>query len=108
MESLHDRYADSPEADRFPRPSFKVVMLYVDEETSIFRQLERAKIASLHNKRARDAGGRLRAFCCRAPPTPLVIVSCFMLNVEANALYKNKFAFHRVAMCKILASSKFK
>lgn len=32
-------------------------MLYVDEETSVARQLERAKIASLHNRRAMDAGG---------------------------------------------------
>lgn len=31
-------------------------MLYVDEETSIERQLERAKLASVHNKRVLDAG----------------------------------------------------
>ena len=37
-------------------------MLYVDEETSIKRQMARAEIASLHNKRIIDAGagGNLR------------------------------------------------
>jgi hypothetical protein len=33
-----------------------VVVLYVDEETSVQRQLERARVASLHNKRVMDAG----------------------------------------------------
>jgi len=62
LEALHDAHADDEGPDgcaRFPRPSFKVVMLYVDEETSISRQLRRAKIASLHNRRARDAGAGL-------------------------------------------------
>lgn len=31
-------------------------MLYVDEETSIKRQMSRGESASLHNKRAVDAG----------------------------------------------------
>lgn len=31
-------------------------MLYVDEETSIIRQMERAKVAKMHNKRVMDAG----------------------------------------------------
>ncbi len=43
--------------DPVPLPAFaQVVMLYVDEETSIERQLERAKLASAHNKRVLDAG----------------------------------------------------
>ena len=41
--------------------AFQVVMLYVDEDTSITRQMARAEIASLHNKRILDAGtGDLR------------------------------------------------
>ena len=31
-------------------------MLYVDEDTSILRQMSRAEIASVHNKRILDAG----------------------------------------------------
>lgn len=34
----------------------QVVVLYVDEETSIKRQLQRARVASLHNRRVLDAG----------------------------------------------------
>lgn len=53
---LYHRAADSPEEWRFPRPSFKVVVLYVDEEESVRRQMKRAQLASLHNKRVLDAG----------------------------------------------------
>lgn len=56
LQALHLDYADTTNAHRFPRPSFKVVMLYVDEETSIERQMQRARVASLHNKRVLDAG----------------------------------------------------
>ena len=34
----------------------QLVMLYVDEATSIKRQMARGEFASLHNKRAMDAG----------------------------------------------------
>ncbi|KAL4420036.1 hypothetical protein ABPG77_001286 [Micractinium sp. CCAP 211/92] len=60
---LHDKlmakslqHADTPEEWRFPRPSFKVVILYVDEEESVRRQMRRAQLAAMHNKRVMDAG----------------------------------------------------
>ncbi|KAL4430829.1 hypothetical protein ABPG75_006085 [Micractinium tetrahymenae] len=60
---LHDKlmalslqHADTPEEWRFPRPSFKVVILYVDEEESMRRQMRRAQLAAMHNKRVMDAG----------------------------------------------------
>jgi len=53
---LYHHNADGPDEWRFPRPSFKVVILYVDEEESVRRQSQRAKLASLHNQRALDAG----------------------------------------------------
>ncbi|PSC68866.1 adenylate kinase [Micractinium conductrix] len=60
---LHDklgvmslRHADTPDEWRFPRPSFKVVILYVDEEESVRRQMRRAQLAAMHNKRVMDAG----------------------------------------------------
>jgi hypothetical protein len=34
----------------------QVVVLYIDEETSIKRQLQRARVANLHNRRVLDAG----------------------------------------------------
>mmetsp|Transcript_15099 Transcript_15099/g.26786 ORF Transcript_15099/g.26786 Transcript_15099/m.26786 type:complete len:566 (-) Transcript_15099:1070-2767(-) len=56
LQELHLAFASTIHESQFPRPLFKVVMLYVDEETSIRRQLARAQIASVHNKRVIDAG----------------------------------------------------
>lgn len=56
LDELHGIFANTSHRNQFPRPLFKVVMLYVDEDTSIMRQLERAKLASVHNKRVLDAG----------------------------------------------------
>jgi adenylate kinase len=56
LDELHVAFASTTHRAQFPRPLFKVVMLYVDEETSILRQIERAKLASVHNKRVLDAG----------------------------------------------------
>lgn len=53
---LHLRHADTPEERHFPRPSFKVVVLYVDQQESVKRQMARAQLAALHNTRAMDAG----------------------------------------------------
>ena len=41
--------ADSP-------PPPQVVVLFIDEEASIRRQLQRARIANMHNRRVLDAG----------------------------------------------------
>lgn len=48
---LHHKAAEGPDEWRFPRPSFKVVILYVDEEESVKRQTKRAKLASLRKSR---------------------------------------------------------
>jgi len=53
LSELHD--PDSAEA-RWPRPSFKVVVLYVDQAESVRRQLARARLAATHNARVLDAG----------------------------------------------------
>ena len=42
--------------ERWPRPSFKVVVLYVDQAESVRRQLARARLAATHNARVLDAG----------------------------------------------------
>ena len=52
----HARNADQTDEWRSPRPSFKVVILYVDENESVKRQMKRAELTSLHNERVRDAG----------------------------------------------------
>ncbi|KAI8474928.1 MAG: hypothetical protein J3K34DRAFT_374708 [Monoraphidium minutum] len=62
LAALHRSHADGPLSAAFPRPSFKVVVLYVDEETSVRRQLQRAAQTQARNLRALDAGaGGLQA-----------------------------------------------
>ncbi|CAG9460843.1 unnamed protein product [Pedinophyceae sp. YPF-701] len=56
MTDQHHRYRGTPLASKFPRPSFKIVVLYVDEDTSIKRQQQRAQKAGIKNKRTLDAG----------------------------------------------------
>ncbi|KAG1678194.1 hypothetical protein FOA52_016131 [Chlamydomonas sp. UWO 241] len=53
---LHTAFAGTSREAQFPRPLFKVVLLYVTQETSIQRQMARAQMVSMHNVRARDAG----------------------------------------------------
>ena len=56
LHELHQRYADHPgAAARYPRPSFRVVILFVDEPTSVQRQLQRGVAAIQHRARALDA-----------------------------------------------------
>jgi len=59
LRDMHDVSYDTDDRGccRFPRPSFKVVVLYVDEKTSIERQVVRANKALSHNARMTDAGG---------------------------------------------------
>lgn len=53
LKELHLRYADHPVLrNSFPRPLFVVVVLYVDEEESVHRQMARGQRAA----RDRDAG----------------------------------------------------
>jgi len=62
LAALHAASADTASEWRFPRPSFKVVVLYVDQDISIARQLSRARTAATHNARVLDAGvGELHA-----------------------------------------------
>ena len=56
LHELHQRYADHPgSAARFPRPSVRVVILFVDEHTSVSRQLQRGLAATQFRARALDA-----------------------------------------------------
>lgn len=42
-----------------PQINQQVVILYVDEEESVRRQMRRAQLAAMHNKRVMDAGARI-------------------------------------------------
>lgn len=47
LKELHRRYADHPVLrNHYPRPLFIVVVLYVDEEESVRRQMARGQLAA--------------------------------------------------------------
>lgn len=54
--SLHSAHKESFHADRFLRPIFRIVVLYVDEPTAVSRQLKRGHEAEAHNARVADTG----------------------------------------------------
>lgn len=99
LNELHGMWATTVHEPQFPRPLFKVVMLYVDEETSIKRQMERAQAAHLHNKRVMDAGaGEL----WEQRATDLSIDKCkkrydiFKTHYGATMRLKQFFPFHLI------------
>ena len=57
LQELYMRNAEHPQSSaQFPRPNFKLVLLYVDEEESVRRQMARGTTATLVAQRAKDAG----------------------------------------------------
>ncbi|CAI7782314.1 unnamed protein product, partial [Closterium sp. NIES-53] len=71
---LHHKYLNTPLEAQFPRPIFRIAVLYVEEEESVRRQLARGRAAIQHNQRVVDSGiGELqevRATDLCAPPLP--------------------------------------
>ena len=53
---LHREYADTPLAANFRRPTVHVMVLFVDEKTSIDRQLYRGRQIEAHNKEVEATG----------------------------------------------------
>ncbi|MFO0803243.1 MAG: nucleoside monophosphate kinase [Gemmataceae bacterium] len=56
MLSLHKEHRGTPLADQFPKPLFRIAMLYVNEDVSVARQLKRGQEIREHNKRVRESG----------------------------------------------------
>ena len=56
MRELSRRYDATPLSRYFPRPRFRMCILYVDEHESIQRQLSRGRLALEHNKAAAESG----------------------------------------------------
>ena len=57
---IHEEYADGESADEHPRPMFQIALLFVEERTSIERQLHRGREIAHHNDLVRESGeGRL-------------------------------------------------
>jgi adenylate kinase len=56
MIELHRKYRGTPLAASFPKPLFRIAMLYVNEEVSVQRQLKRGRATIEHNKLVRETG----------------------------------------------------
>ena len=53
---LHRKHAGTPRAGKFRRPTVHVMVLYVDEKTSVKRQLKRGREIAKHNKKVKKTG----------------------------------------------------
>lgn len=61
ISNLHREYSATPLAGRFRRPTIHVMVLFVDEKTSVERQLFRGRETKAHNEEVRASGiGELR------------------------------------------------
>lgn len=61
MLRLHKEYRGTPNAKRFPKPVFRIAMLFVNEQVSVARQLKRGREIREQNKIIRETGiGTLR------------------------------------------------
>jgi adenylate kinase len=56
LADLHYQYLNTPLEHHFPRPIFRIAVLYVEEEESVRRQLHRGRAALAHNQRAKGSG----------------------------------------------------
>lgn len=56
MLDLRKRFAESRDLDHFPRPLFRIAVLFVEEKESIERQLKRGRQIIAHNQRVRETG----------------------------------------------------
>ncbi|GKT27694.1 putative multi-domain containing protein [Aduncisulcus paluster] len=56
MDERHHKFADSPNADLYFKPLFRIVVLYVNEVVSVERQIGRGKKVLAHNERVKASG----------------------------------------------------
>lgn len=56
MHELRKEFKHTPLKDFFPRPTFRICVLYVDEEISVNRQLMRGKLIQEHNAQVMRSG----------------------------------------------------
>jgi adenylate kinase len=56
MLRLQKEHRNTPLAEEFPKPLFRIAMLYVGEDVSVARQLKRGREILLHNERVRQTG----------------------------------------------------
>lgn len=57
LNDLRVEFRNTPHAERFPKCHFHILVLFVDENESVRRQLRRGQEALAHNERVRAEGG---------------------------------------------------
>lgn len=61
MLELRKEFAGTPDAEYFPKPIFRIAVLFVEEREAVERQLKRGREIISHNQRVRETGvGDLR------------------------------------------------
>jgi adenylate kinase len=56
MLELHNEYRNTPLARFFRKPMFRIALLFVSEEVSVQRQLQRGREKQEHNRQVRESG----------------------------------------------------
>lgn len=56
INQLHDDHVGTPLAEKFRRPTIHVMVLFIDEKTSVERQLHRGREIAQHNEEVRATG----------------------------------------------------
>jgi adenylate kinase family enzyme len=107
---LHLRHADNPAlSPRFPRPHFRVVVLFVDEAESVRRQLARGAHARTLHARALDAGVPHAAAAARATDASDAVARAryqvFRRHYATLLRLKERFPFTLVDACGSLADT---
>jgi adenylate kinase len=54
--ALRNKYAGTPHEDYFKKPHYHIVVLFVDQQESVRRQLYRGEQARIHNEKVRESG----------------------------------------------------
>lgn len=56
MRAMHDEYHSTELRDKFPRPIFHVMVLFIEEDISVERQLLRGRQVASHNRQVELTG----------------------------------------------------
>ena len=56
LNELRTEYKDTPSGKKFRKPTFHIIVLFIDEKESIKRQLLRGQMALQHNEEVRETG----------------------------------------------------
>ena len=98
MNALRRKYANTPSYQRFRRPIFHIVVLYIDQDESVRRQLRRGKLAQQHNEIVAQTGiGQFKPVRDTDLSSDLASQRYRQFKdqvYESLKIVKDKFAFH--------------